>query len=97
MQLLRLLPTPALALALLTLLGACDTLGLGGDDGDDAPAGLYPVLIEGRWGYINGEGRITVIPQFDDGEGRADEDSGGRVPFAAYREAVEGLGLHGQG
>ncbi len=47
---------------------------------------LFPIRIEGRWGYINREGEVVVDPQFDDatpfqeGLGRirvGDEDTGG--------------------
>ena len=43
---------------------ACDIVpGLGGDD-DEPVVDLYPVLIDGDWGYINSSGRIQIEPDF---------------------------------
>ena len=56
-----------LALPLILLLAAgCDFVGADGEDDTAAPTErLHPVKMDGRWGYINTEGRITVPPAFD--------------------------------
>ncbi len=57
-------------LALVLLLPACDAVG--GDD-TESVAG-FPVLFEGRWGFIDAEGRLLSGPQYD----FADEVAGER-------------------
>lgn len=59
-----------LALVLSLSLAGCDFLGdLTGADDDVADDGIYlfPVRIEGQWGYINENGRIRIEPEFDSG------------------------------
>ncbi|WP_420455909.1 WG repeat-containing protein [Rubrivirga sp.] len=57
-------------LALVLFLPACDSFG-----GDDAEAvDGFPVLSDGRWGFIDAEGRLVSSPQYD----FADEVTGGR-------------------
>ncbi len=52
------------ALAALMMFGTgCDTLGIGGND-EEPVVGLYPVELEGRWGYVNANGRMVVEPRF---------------------------------
>ena len=53
----------AIALFAFTFVG-CDAIpGLGGDN-EEPVVDLYPVLIDGDWGYINSDGRIMVEPDF---------------------------------
>jgi len=63
-------------------LAGCDFLGTS-DASDET--GLFPVQIDGRWGYINGEGRITIEPVFREAglfvEGRARARLDGRRGF----------------
>ncbi len=33
--------------------------------GEDKPVELYPVVQDGKWGYMNKEGRIVIKPQFE--------------------------------
>lgn len=53
-----------------TLLVGCELLGLNDTDAADAlPAeGLYPVQIDGQWGYVDAEGRLAITPRFDAAE-----------------------------
>ncbi len=68
----------SLLLIALVFIAGCDTLG--SDDGDAPPAAeqtrLYPVLLDGRWGYIDDRGRMVITPQF--AEARA--FASGRAP-----------------
>ena len=48
----------------LTLVG-CDFFSENNTSLDGDPNQLYPVQIDGDWGYINGLGRITILPQYD--------------------------------
>ncbi|RMH61418.1 MAG: WG repeat-containing protein [Bacteroidetes bacterium] len=59
-----------LPVLLCTLLAAplagCDFLGglTGADDEDVDTVRLYPVQLDGEWGYINENGRIMIEPQY---------------------------------
>lgn len=50
--------------------GGCDFLT--GEDQADA-TGLFPVLLDGRWGYINSLGRMVIEPQFYAAEAFSDD------------------------
>ena len=56
---------PLLLAFLVLALAGCDFLG-----GNDEPAAprLYPVRIDGSWGYIGVSGRIAVVPRFEAAE-----------------------------
>lgn len=32
------------------------------------PKGLFPVKVKDQWGYIDGRGKLVIVPQFDDAE-----------------------------
>lgn len=52
-------------------LTGCDFLGdLTSSDDETSNDGinLFPVRIEGQWGFINGNGRIMIEPEFDSGQ-----------------------------
>lgn len=77
------LQTIALILSLISLfaLSGCSIVeGIQGDDGDTEEA-LHPVLLNGKWGYINTSGGIVIEPNFD--EARAFSDG-----FAAVRQGT---------
>ncbi|HET6569464.1 MAG TPA: WG repeat-containing protein [Rhodothermales bacterium] len=66
----------AVVLALACMLSACDTINDLTGRGDDPPVvNLYPVQLDGQWGYVNREGRMVIDPQFQEaasfGEGLA--------------------------
>ncbi len=71
-----------IALLALALVG-CDSFG----DNERTAGGtrLFPVQIDGRWGYINAEGRITIEPLFREAgpfvEGRARARLNGKRGF----------------
>lgn len=61
----------ALLLLFSLTLSACDFLGdLTSKDDPEVDDGihLFPVRIEGQWGFINGDGRIRIEPEFDSGQ-----------------------------
>lgn len=73
----------ALILSLLSLfaLSNCSVVdGLKGDD-NEIEASLHPVLLNGKWGYINSTGNMEIEPLFDE----AREFSDG---FAAVRNGT---------
>jgi hypothetical protein len=37
------------------------------------PSGLFPVQQNGKWGFINRDGKIVIEPQFDDVDLKAQE------------------------
>ena len=47
------------------LLAGCDFISKDDDPLDGDPDQLYPVKIDGQWGYINGLGRISMNPRWD--------------------------------
>ncbi len=61
----------------LLLASGCDTLGIGGDDDtSDTPTStsetrLYPILLDGRWGYVDDRGRMAIQPQLAEARGFA--------------------------
>ncbi len=71
----RFIQTPVFTLLLLalasTVFAGCDFLGdLTSEDGDESNDGilLFPVRIEGQWGFIDHNGRIRIEPDFDSGD-----------------------------
>ncbi len=50
---------------LLLSVSACDALGGGGGDVERQTAELFPVKEDGRWGFIDGDGRLSGPVQFD--------------------------------
>ena len=64
-------PSLLFAALLCFSLTSCDFLGdLTSEDGPDSSDGVYlfPVRIEGQWGFINQNGRIIIEPEFDSGQ-----------------------------
>ncbi len=58
--------TWCLLLAVAISLSACDVFGdLGNDDPDSQGTALFPVRIDGEWGYVNENGRIRIEPDFN--------------------------------
>lgn len=59
------LANAGLAAAMVAMLfgAGCDTLGIGGDDARDEVR-LFPIELEGRWGYVNESGRVVIAPSF---------------------------------
>ena len=52
-------------------LAGCDFLGdltSSDDEVSDDGINLFPVRIEGQWGFINENGRIIIEPEFDSGQ-----------------------------
>ena len=50
----------------LLAISACDFIGdLGNDDPSSGDITLFPVRIDGDWGYINENGRIIIEPDFN--------------------------------
>lgn len=46
----------------ITLLLSSAAPSQGGDEGP----GLYPVVVEGKWGYIDRKGTYVIEPRFDE-------------------------------
>jgi len=76
----RILPSVLASIALLFLLLAFAAPSPGGDEGPR----LYPVVVEGKWGYIDNTGKVAVAPRF----GAAFRFSEGLAPV----QAPEGKG-----
>lgn len=77
------LQTIALIISLLSLLAlsGCTVVdGLKGND-EESTETLHPVLLNGKWGYINTSGNMVIEPDFD--EARAFSDG-----FAAVRQGT---------
>ncbi len=78
------LQTLALILSLISLfaLSGCSLVeGIQGNDDDTEETTLHPVLLNGKWGYINTSGNMVIEPRFD--EARAFSDG-----FAAVRQGT---------
>ena len=56
----RILPFVWSSIALLLLSLASAATAPGGDEGPR----LYPVVVEGKWGYIDNTGKVAVAPRF---------------------------------
>ena len=56
-------PVACVLVVLMLNTAACDFIG--SDDAEPAAPQLHPVLIDGFWGFINGEGRIMITPNFE--------------------------------
>ena len=76
----RILPHAWVSITLLFLLLSSAAPSQGGDEGP----GLYPVVVEGKWGYIDNTGKVAVAPRF----GAAFRFSEGLAPV----QAPEGKG-----
>src|SRR5690606_41937935 len=55
----------------LVFLAGCDVFG--SEDAAEVQERLYPVVVDGRWGYINAEGRIVITPPFDQADDFSDD------------------------
>ena len=77
------LQTIALIISLLSLfaLSGCAVVDGFKGDNDDASETLHPVLLNGKWGYINTSGNMVIEPNFD--EARAFSDG-----YAAVRQGT---------
>ena len=53
-----------LSVLLLVFLQSCDVVDSITGSTDDEPVKLFPVQIEGRWGYINTDGQLVIEPKF---------------------------------
>ena len=53
------------ALAAVLVLGACRDVSQPALDDSEEPDVLVPVEREGAWGYVTGDGRLAIEPQYD--------------------------------
>jgi len=57
--------TPSYAWVFITLLFLLLAFAAAAPGSDEGPR-LYPVVVEGKWGYIDREGSYVIEPRFDE-------------------------------
>lgn len=56
-----------ISLVSLLMLSACSVVdGITGNKDDDKIVTLHPVLLNGKWGYINNSGNMVINPDYDE-------------------------------
>jgi hypothetical protein len=49
------------------IVAGCGSSDAAGSDDTGGVSGLYPVSVDGKWGYIDSTGALKIQPQFDGG------------------------------